>query len=71
MPYFICKITDSKTVEILDKFASYREARDDVRDRRKAAAGGSEAYRMVFASNPIEAEKLLLTPREAPVQGDD
>ena len=71
MPYFICKIPDSKTVEILDKFTSYREAREDVRKRRKATPEGREIYRMVFAANPIEAEKLLLTPREAPVQGDD
>ena len=72
MPYFICRLPDSKTVEILDKYAKYRDARDEVRDRRRSAPEGDTAtYRVIFANNPIEAEKLLLTPREAPVQGDD
>jgi len=72
MPYFVCKIPDSKSVEILDKFAKYRDAREDVHRRRETAPEGSgDTYRMVHANNPIEAEKLLLTPREAPVQGDD
>ena len=33
--------------------------------------GTTDTIKMVFAEHQNEAERLLLTPREAPVEGDD
>lgn len=72
MPYFVFRIDAEAQPEYLDKYANYREARDCARQlRSELPAGDTSTYKMIFANNEIEAEKLLTTPREAPVEGDD
>ena len=71
MPYFVYKIQESpKKLEHLETFAKYREAKEFVRGKR-AESGEVEGIRMIFARNDIEAEKLLKTPRDERVIGED
>ena len=72
MPYFVYRITPPRTLEHLETFPSFKEARDLARARRaELEAGGETTVRMIFAKDQIEAEKLLLTPREERVIGED
>ena len=72
MPYFIYRISREKQLTCLGKREKYREARDEVRQLRSAQKeGDSDLIRLVHAGTEAEAERLLLTPREAPVEGDD
>ncbi len=72
MPYFIYRISPEKVLHCLDKHEKYRPAREHVRELRKQQeADDKDTIRLIHASNETEAERLLLTPREAPVEGDD
>jgi hypothetical protein len=43
-----------------------------MREIRAGQAKEDESLvRLIFASSEVEAERLLLTPREAPIEGDD
>jgi hypothetical protein len=73
MPYFVYKIKPSPLqlthIETKDK---YRDARTLVRELRQDRSEGQGIdYRMVFANRQAEAEKLLSTPRDARVIGED
>lgn len=71
MPYFVYNIQESpKKLEHLETFDKYREAKEFVRARR-AESGEIESIRMIFARNDVEAEKLLRTPRDERVIGED
>lgn len=71
MPYFVYNIQENpKKLEHLQTFAKYREAKDFVREKR-AESGEIQSIRMIFARNDVEAEKLLKTPREERVIGED
>ena len=75
MPYFVYKITGARTLEHLDTFPKYRDARLRVRALRAEAAetgdGGGATYRMVFARHAEEAERLLTQKREPRPLGED
>lgn len=72
MPYFVYKITPPLTLEYLEVKAQYRDARALVRERRQQRAQGDAAdYRLVFANSQGEAERLLSTPRDERVIGED
>ena len=70
MPYFVYKIKEPRSLEHIETFSKYREARSFVRELRQQE-DSVEGIRMIFAKNEIEAEKLLLTPREERVIGED
>jgi hypothetical protein len=70
MPYFVYEIEKPRSLTHLETFAKYREAKQHVRQLREES-GDVEKYRMIFARNEIEAEKLLLAPREERVIGED
>jgi hypothetical protein len=70
MPYFVYKVQKPRSLEHLQTFEKYPEAKTYVREQRQAA-GEVDSIRMIFAKNTIEAEKLLLTPREERVIGED
>jgi hypothetical protein len=71
MPYFVYKVQESpRKLEHLETFAKYREAKEYVREKR-AEGGSIEGIRMIFAHNDVEAEKLLKTPRDERVIGED
>jgi len=72
MPYYVYRISEGNKLQRLDQYAKYREARDRVREIRAGQEKDDGAFvRLIHASSEIEAERLLLTPREAPVEGDD
>ena len=72
MPYFIYRISTDSQLQCLDKHDGYREARDHVRTlRAEQQNGDTDKVRLIHASNELEAERLLLTPRETPIEGDD
>ena len=72
MPYFVYKITPPINLEHLGTTESYREARALVRELRNKDAGCAvEQYRMIFAKQRAEAERLLSTPRDERVIGED
>jgi len=72
MPYFVYQISEDKKLQCVDTIEKYREARNRVRDLRgKQAPDDTSLIRLIHASNLSEAERLLLTPRETPVEGDD
>lgn len=72
MPYFVYRIGDSRSLDHLATFASYKEAREKVRAMRAESGGDSvNSIRMIFARNETEAETLLSTPREPRVIGED
>ena len=72
MPYYVYRVSEGHRLECLDQHAKYKEARDKVREIRAGQTNdGNARVRLIFATSEVEAERLLLTPREAPVEGDD
>ncbi|AFL72932.1 hypothetical protein [Thiocystis violascens] len=72
MPYFVYRISPPRQLEHLETVESYRTARATVRERRQhePAETGVE-YRLIFARQQGEAEKILSTPRDERVIGED
>ncbi|MEN8174922.1 MAG: hypothetical protein ABFS23_04120 [Pseudomonadota bacterium] len=72
MPYFVFRIGEARKLDHLQTFSDYKEARGLVRKMREEEGAGSvETIRMIFAKNQTEAEKLLATPRDERVIGED
>jgi hypothetical protein len=73
MPYYIYKITTgptalAKTLEKLDEFTSFKEAKNRARAMR-AEMDETDACRIkvIFADSALEAEESLMEKREAPI----
>ncbi|MBV5311021.1 hypothetical protein [Chromatium okenii] len=71
MPYFVYQITLPRQLAHLQTCENYQDARALVRTRRQAETVAGVEYRLVFASQPGEAEKLLSAPRDERVIGED
>lgn len=72
MPYFIYKITPPRQLEYLDTVEQYQQAREIVRTyRRNEPPGTGVEYRLIFARQQGEAERLLSIPRDPRVIGED
>ncbi|MGB5834128.1 MAG: hypothetical protein WBG92_19375 [Thiohalocapsa sp.] len=72
MPYFVYKITPSLELTHIDTKDRYQDARTIVRELRESRADGDDFdYRLMFARQQGEAEKLLATPRDERVIGED
>jgi hypothetical protein len=72
MPYFVYRITPPLQLTHIETKDKYKEARTLVRRLRQEHSQGEEIeYRMVFAQHQTEAEKLLSTPRDERVIGED
>lgn len=73
MPYFIYRITtgeqkSAKKVTHLNEFENFRDAKKDVKQMRiNQTDDDNGTYKVIFASDQAEAEKLLLEYREEPV----
>ena len=71
--YFIFKITDTdnalvKQLEKIDRFDSYREAKQRIRElRNDNPPGNGVSYKIMFAENELQAEEQLQEKREAPI----
>jgi hypothetical protein len=72
MPYFVYKIAPPVNLTYIDVKDSFREARALVRSLRedRHEIQGTQ-FRMIFAKNEAEAERLLSTPRDERVIGED
>jgi hypothetical protein len=70
MPYFVYKISPPRDLEHIATLDQYRDARARVRALRQEGEIGVE-YRMIFAKQMGEAEKLLSQPRDERVIGED
>jgi hypothetical protein len=70
MPYFVYKIAANRKLSHIMTVDNYQAARAEVRARRQDAESGAE-YRLIFARQMAEAEKLLSTPRDERVIGED
>lgn len=73
MPYFIYRKTENPlTLSHIATQQAYQEAKEMVRTlRQEHPLSGDAAYRMIFAKSMGEAEKLLSTPRDERVIGED
>ena len=72
MPYFVYKISPTLQLTYIDTKDRYQDARTIVRDLRASRVDGDDAdYRMIFAAQQGEAEKILSTPRDERVIGED
>jgi hypothetical protein len=72
MPYFVYRIEPPLRLTHIDTTERYKDAREIVRERRRARPeGDGSEYRMVFANSQGEAERLLSTPRDERVIGED
>ena len=72
MPYFVYRISPEMQLQCLESFDNYRSARGRVRTRRaEQQESDNSTIRLIHAGSETEAERLLLTTREAPVEGDD
>jgi len=72
MPYFVYRVSNPLKLTHLDTKERYHDARALVRSLREAQSQGSDdQYRLVFANHQAEAEKLLSTPRDERVIGED
>ncbi|MBK1723434.1 hypothetical protein [Thiocystis violacea] len=72
MPYFVYKISPPRVLEYIATLDRYQEAREIVRSQRAEEPRDSGVeYRMIFARQQGEAEKLLSIPRDERVIGED
>ncbi|HHJ14181.1 MAG TPA: hypothetical protein ENJ79_07350 [Gammaproteobacteria bacterium] len=73
MPYFVYRIQPGPTkllnsLEKLDQFDSFKEARTLVRSlRAEQATDDTSQYKVIFADSELHAEELLQEKREAPI----
>lgn len=72
MPYYVYQITPNRQLTHIDTKTRYQEARSLVRDLRGQKADDDDNdYRLIFANQQGEAEKLLSMPRDERVIGED
>lgn len=72
MPYYIYRVTSPegmemvKNLELLDEFASFKEAKSCARGLREKL-DGEGIIKVMFAENQLLAEEQLMEHREKPV----
>lgn len=72
MPYFVYQVSPNLRLTHLDTKERYQEARALVRSlRAERAADAVDDYRLIFARHEAEAQRLLSTPRDERVIGED
>lgn len=78
MPYFVYYVSqhsdsNRKSLEHLETLDNFKAARSLAREKRAQlrSEGSERDCRLIFAKNQTEAERLLGTPREERVVGED
>ncbi len=72
MPYFVYKILPPRLLEHIATLDHYQDAREKVRSHRASEPRETNVeYRLIFARQQGEAEKLLSIPRDERVIGED
>jgi len=68
MPYFVFNKFPNRSVELIEHFDSFKDAKIFARDKRAAQTDQNNyEVKVVFANNSNEAEATLTTYRERPV----
>lgn len=73
MPYYLYKISSNdgmdlvKQLELIEVYEAFRDAKNEARRLRGAAAVEEAVYKVMFAENQLSAEEQLLEKREKPV----
>lgn len=76
MPYFTYEVvthpeSGARLLTHIETYPKYRDAKDRVKEERDNNPDRDpQEFRLVFAKNTIEAEKLLSIPRDERVIGD-
>lgn len=76
MPYFTYEVVSHpesgvKLLTHIETYPKYRDAKMRVKEERgKHPERDPQEFRLVFAKNTVEAEKLLSIPRDERVIGD-
>nr|VFK00052.1 MAG: hypothetical protein BECKH772A_GA0070896_101804 [Candidatus Kentron sp. H]VFK00323.1 MAG: hypothetical protein BECKH772B_GA0070898_101864 [Candidatus Kentron sp. H]VFK04542.1 MAG: hypothetical protein BECKH772C_GA0070978_101884 [Candidatus Kentron sp. H] len=71
MPYFIYKIAPGNTLSSLESFDKFPDAKKRVRTLREDLTAQDEhVFRIVFAGDTEEAERLLKEKRESHPEGE-
>jgi len=79
LPYFVFEINAFQQLKLLETYEQYREAKIKVRELRESQAKrqGSDgtgnvvfSYRMMFAADELQAERLLKEKRQARPMGE-
>ncbi|WP_456377478.1 hypothetical protein [Thiolapillus sp.] len=76
MPYFTYEVishpeSGAKLLTHIETYPKYRDAKMRVKEERdKHPQRDPQEFRLVFAKNTVEAEKLLSIPRDERVIGD-
>jgi hypothetical protein len=69
--YHVFEINPFQQLTFLQSHSNYREAKDDLRERRRAPGVASgTTFRMMFADNPEHAERLLKQKRPPRPMGE-
>ena len=73
MPYFLFKISNQRSYDLVEQHAEYKQARQRVREFRTQAdiEPGIVKYRLVFANDASEAKELLAAKREKSYSEDN
>jgi hypothetical protein len=72
MPYFLYKMWPDKSLNQIDVFVRYRDARDAARTMRAELKAEDDCtVKVIFAKNPEEAERLLTMEREPRPMGEN
>ena len=71
--YYVYKISPTiaklvKPMELINEFETYKEARNFAREQRQNPGNDAiDAYKVIFADNPLDAEEKLSEVREQPI----
>jgi len=72
MPYYIYKQNPGKDFDLVEEFAAYRPAREEIRRlRAELPAGADYTLRIIHARNTDEAVGLMSETREPRPLGED
>ena len=61
MPYFVFKLGADQSLELMQTYEKFKEAKQYCREQRAQAANenSEELYRLMFAKNDGEAKRLI------------
>jgi hypothetical protein len=72
MPYFVYEIQSPRRLTLMDTFEEYRQARTHARTLRGTIQPADDkSFRVIFAANSEEAERLLMDVREPRPLGEE
>lgn len=72
MPYFVYKIYPNKTLDFIEQFDKYQDAKKLTRElRAELTEADSHSFRLVHANHEREAQRLLTSKREPRPAGEE